>query len=151
MWRCYLLSHVLRCKSINNACLWSACAFFSVGILYKYYRKIFIHNFLVMFQLVQNIFNGPCECIQLPVECIMNLIIQFITVHRMVGYLYLDLITYNLDIWVAGTWRFLDSTNGSSRFPDFRKSTGNSVIELVSTPTKITGVHYVQVSRLICG
>jgi len=46
----------------------------------------------------------------------------------------------------AGTWKFLDTTNGSTRFPDIRKINGNSVIELVSVPTKITGVHYVQVS-----
>ncbi|GAY56823.1 hypothetical protein CUMW_174830 [Citrus unshiu] len=43
-----------------------------------------------------------------------------------------------------GTWKFLDSTNNSSRFRDFRKSNGNSIIELVSNPTKIGGVHYVQ-------
>ena len=49
---------------------------------------------------------------------------------------------------IVGTWKFPDSTNSSSKFPDFRKSTGNSVIELVSTPTKINGVHYVQVSAL---
>ncbi|KAG4971985.1 hypothetical protein JHK84_038065 [Glycine max] len=42
------------------------------------------------------------------------------------------------------TWKFLDITNGSSRFPDIRKTNGNSVIELASTPTKISGVHYVQ-------
>jgi len=46
----------------------------------------------------------------------------------------------------AGTWKFLDTTNGSTKFPDIRKINGNSVIELVSVPTKITGVHYVQVS-----
>ncbi|KAE9457698.1 hypothetical protein C3L33_10426, partial [Rhododendron williamsianum] len=44
----------------------------------------------------------------------------------------------------AGSWKFIDSANSSSRFPDFKKSNGNSIIELVSTPTKITGVHYVQ-------
>ncbi|MBA0798907.1 hypothetical protein Gohar_009457, partial [Gossypium harknessii] len=42
------------------------------------------------------------------------------------------------------SWKFLESLNSSSKFPDFRKSAGDSVIELVSTPTKITGVHYVQ-------
>lgn len=51
---------------------------------------------------------------------------------------------WNITGTYRGSWRFLDSTNSSSRFPDFRKSTGSSVIELVSTPTKITGVHYVQ-------
>lgn len=49
---------------------------------------------------------------------------------------------------VPGTWKFLESANSSSKFPDFRKSKGNSIIELVSTPTKINGVHYVQVSTL---
>ncbi|KAG8641376.1 transmembrane E3 ubiquitin-protein ligase FLY2 isoform X1 [Manihot esculenta] len=51
---------------------------------------------------------------------------------------------WNITGTYRGTWKFLDSTNSSSRFPDFRKSNGESVIELVSTPTKITGVHYVQ-------
>uniref|UniRef100_A0A2P2KX05 RING-type E3 ubiquitin transferase n=1 Tax=Rhizophora mucronata TaxID=61149 RepID=A0A2P2KX05_RHIMU len=51
---------------------------------------------------------------------------------------------WNITGTYQGTWKFLDSTNSSSRFPDFRKATGNSVIELVSTPTKISGVHYVQ-------
>ncbi|GMY10143.1 transmembrane E3 ubiquitin-protein ligase FLY2 [Fagus crenata] len=51
---------------------------------------------------------------------------------------------WNITGTYRGSWKFLDSTNSSSRFPDFRKSTGNSMIELVSTPTKITGVHYVQ-------
>lgn len=147
MWRCYSLSHVLRCKSINNACLWSACALFFCWNFVQILQKNSYPQFPCHVSTCAKYFQWTMW----PVECIMNLIVQFITVHRMVGYLYLDLITYNLDIWVAGTWRFLDSTNGSSRFPDFRKSTGNSVIELVSTPTKITGVHYVQVSRLICG
>nr|POE96690.1 transmembrane e3 ubiquitin-protein ligase 1 [Quercus suber] len=51
---------------------------------------------------------------------------------------------WNITGTYRGSWKFLDSTNGSSRFPDLRKSAGNSMIELVSTPTKITGVHYVQ-------
>ncbi|XP_039039263.1 transmembrane E3 ubiquitin-protein ligase FLY2-like [Hibiscus syriacus] len=38
----------------------------------------------------------------------------------------------------------MESMNSSSKFPDFRKSAGDSIIELVCTPTKITGVHYVQ-------
>lgn len=46
----------------------------------------------------------------------------------------------------AGNWKFIDTTNASTGFPDIRKINGNSVIELVSMPTKITGVHYVQVS-----
>jgi hypothetical protein len=52
--------------------------------------------------------------------------------------------TWNITGTYRGSWRFLESTNSSSKFPDFRKSTGNSIIELVSTPTKINGVHYVQ-------
>lgn len=51
---------------------------------------------------------------------------------------------WNITGTYRGTWRFLESSNNSSRFPDFRKSNGNSILELVSTPTKITGVHYVQ-------
>ncbi|KAI7754941.1 hypothetical protein M8C21_026424, partial [Ambrosia artemisiifolia] len=44
----------------------------------------------------------------------------------------------------ARAWRFLESSNSSSRFPDFMKSSGSSVLELVTRPTKINGVHYVQ-------
>lgn len=51
---------------------------------------------------------------------------------------------WNITGTYRGSWRFLDSTNSSSRFPDFRKSNGNSVLELISNPTKITGVHYIQ-------
>ncbi|GFZ05646.1 RING/U-box superfamily protein [Actinidia rufa] len=51
---------------------------------------------------------------------------------------------WNITGTYRGLWRFIDSANSSSRFPDFRKSNGNSIVELVSTPTKITGVHYVQ-------
>ncbi|OWM78663.1 hypothetical protein CDL15_Pgr002834 [Punica granatum] len=51
---------------------------------------------------------------------------------------------WNVTGTYKGAWGFLDTTNNSSRFPDFKKSNGNSVIELVSTPTKIKGVHYVQ-------
>ncbi|QCE09689.1 transmembrane E3 ubiquitin-protein ligase FLY2-like isoform X1 [Vigna unguiculata] len=51
---------------------------------------------------------------------------------------------WNITGTYKGSWKFLDTTNGSSRFPDIRKTNGNSVIELVSTPTKISGVHYVQ-------
>ncbi|XP_057487820.1 transmembrane E3 ubiquitin-protein ligase FLY1-like [Actinidia eriantha] len=51
---------------------------------------------------------------------------------------------WNITGTYRGLWRFIDSANSSSRFPDFSKSNGNSIVELVSTPTKITGVHYVQ-------
>ncbi|CAL0328994.1 unnamed protein product [Lupinus luteus] len=51
---------------------------------------------------------------------------------------------WNITGTYRGSWKFLDTTNGSSKFPDIRKTNGNSVIELASTPTKITGVHYVQ-------
>ncbi|EOX99456.1 RING/U-box superfamily protein isoform 2 [Theobroma cacao] len=51
---------------------------------------------------------------------------------------------WNITGTYRGTWKFLESTNSSSKFPDFRKLAGDSVIELVSTPTKITGVHYIQ-------
>ncbi|XP_022985941.1 transmembrane E3 ubiquitin-protein ligase 1-like isoform X1 [Cucurbita maxima] len=51
---------------------------------------------------------------------------------------------WNITGTYRGSWSFQDSTNNSSRFPDFRNSNGNSIIELISTPTKISGVHYVQ-------
>ncbi|XP_039040111.1 transmembrane E3 ubiquitin-protein ligase FLY2-like [Hibiscus syriacus] len=51
---------------------------------------------------------------------------------------------WNITGTYRGNWKFLESMNSSSKFPDFRKSSGDSVIELVSSPTKITGVHYVQ-------
>ncbi|CAJ1978911.1 unnamed protein product [Sphenostylis stenocarpa] len=51
---------------------------------------------------------------------------------------------WNITGTYRGTWKFMDTTNGSTKFPDIRRINGNSVIELVSVPTKITGVHYVQ-------
>ncbi|RXH90428.1 hypothetical protein DVH24_035192 [Malus domestica] len=52
--------------------------------------------------------------------------------------------TWNITGTYRGIWKFPDSRNSSSRFPDFRNSHGDTIIELVSTQTKITGVHYVQ-------
>ncbi|GFP86403.1 transmembrane E3 ubiquitin-protein ligase 1 [Phtheirospermum japonicum] len=52
--------------------------------------------------------------------------------------------SWNITGTYRGNWKFLESKNSSSKFPDFTKSNGNSVLELISTPTKITGVHYVQ-------
>lgn len=52
--------------------------------------------------------------------------------------------SWNISGTYRGTWKFLEFANNSSRFPDFKRSDGNSVIELMSTPTKINGVHYVQ-------
>lgn len=56
---------------------------------------------------------------------------------------------YCLLIYIAGTWKFLGSANSSSIFPDFKKSSGDSIIELVSTSTKIAGVHYIQVRNSV--
>ncbi|GER53318.1 RING/U-box superfamily protein [Striga asiatica] len=52
--------------------------------------------------------------------------------------------SWNITGTYRGNWKFLESKNASSKFPDFKNSNGNSVLELISTPTKITGVHYVQ-------
>ncbi|KAK9689864.1 hypothetical protein RND81_09G087000 [Saponaria officinalis] len=52
--------------------------------------------------------------------------------------------SWNISGTYRGSWKFTDSANISARFPDFKKSDGSSIIELISTPTKITGVHYVQ-------
>ncbi|XP_056843449.1 transmembrane E3 ubiquitin-protein ligase FLY2-like [Raphanus sativus] len=51
---------------------------------------------------------------------------------------------WNITGTYRGTWKFQDTVNSSSKFPDFRNQYGNSVIDLFTTPTKITGVHYVQ-------
>lgn len=51
---------------------------------------------------------------------------------------------WNITGTYKGTWSFLETSNSSSRYPDFGKSNGISIFELVTTPTKITGVHYVQ-------
>ncbi|XP_042470038.1 transmembrane E3 ubiquitin-protein ligase FLY2-like isoform X1 [Zingiber officinale] len=51
---------------------------------------------------------------------------------------------WNITGTYTGHWSFLDVTNGSSRFLDFGKSSGVSVLELVTTQTKIRGVHNVQ-------
>jgi transmembrane E3 ubiquitin-protein ligase len=48
----------------------------------------------------------------------------------------------------SGSWSFAGASNGSSRFLEFEKSRGDSVLELLSTPTKISGVHYVQVNKV---
>lgn len=52
--------------------------------------------------------------------------------------------SWNITGTYRGKWSFAETTNGSSRFLDFGKSNGISVLELVSSPTKISGVHYVQ-------
>ncbi|XP_011100360.1 transmembrane E3 ubiquitin-protein ligase 1 [Sesamum indicum] len=52
--------------------------------------------------------------------------------------------SWNITGTYRGNWKFLELANSSSKFPDFRNSNGNSILELISTPTKITGVHYVQ-------
>jgi hypothetical protein len=48
----------------------------------------------------------------------------------------------------SGSWSFASASNGSSRFVEFEKSRGDSILELLSTPTKISGVHYVQVNKI---
>ncbi|XP_068656687.1 transmembrane E3 ubiquitin-protein ligase FLY1-like isoform X2 [Aristolochia californica] len=58
-----------------------------------------------------------------------------------------DLGTYsawNITGTYRGMWNFFEGTNSSSKFLEFGRSNGESVLELVSNPTKITGVHYVQ-------
>lgn len=51
---------------------------------------------------------------------------------------------WNITGTYRGKWSFAGTSNHSSRFLDFGKSNGMSVLELASTPTKINGVHYVQ-------
>lgn len=52
--------------------------------------------------------------------------------------------SWNITGTYKGSWSFAGATNGSSRFLEFLTSKGDSVLELLSTPTKISGVHYVQ-------
>ncbi|URE21183.1 zinc finger protein [Musa troglodytarum] len=52
---------------------------------------------------------------------------------------------WNITGTYKGRWNFVETTNGSSRLFDFGNSNGESVLELVSTSTKISGVHYVQI------
>ncbi|CAA0808652.1 RING/U-box superfamily protein [Striga hermonthica] len=52
--------------------------------------------------------------------------------------------SWNITGTYRGSWKFVESTNASSKFPYFTNSNGNSVLELISIPTQITGVHYVQ-------
>uniref|UniRef100_A0A0E0LL05 RING-type E3 ubiquitin transferase n=1 Tax=Oryza punctata TaxID=4537 RepID=A0A0E0LL05_ORYPU len=52
--------------------------------------------------------------------------------------------SWNITGTYKGSWNFAGSTNGSSRFLEFTKLKGHAVLELLSTPTKISGVHYVQ-------
>lgn len=51
---------------------------------------------------------------------------------------------WNITGTYRGRWSFVEMSNFSSRFLDFGRSNGASVLELVSTPTKINGVHYIQ-------
>ncbi|XP_020574028.1 transmembrane E3 ubiquitin-protein ligase 1-like isoform X2 [Phalaenopsis equestris] len=51
---------------------------------------------------------------------------------------------WNITGTYKGKWSFAGTAKRSSRFLDFGKSNGMSVLELASTPTKINGVHYVQ-------
>lgn len=52
--------------------------------------------------------------------------------------------SWNITGTYRGRWNLVETTNVSSRLFDFGKSDGVSVLELVSTPTKISGVHYIQ-------
>ncbi|TVU39017.1 hypothetical protein EJB05_12418 [Eragrostis curvula] len=52
--------------------------------------------------------------------------------------------SWNITGTYKGSWSFAGASNSSSRFLEFVKSKGDSVLELLSTPTKISGVHYVQ-------
>lgn len=51
---------------------------------------------------------------------------------------------WNITGTYRGRWSFAGTSNGSSKFLDFGKCNGMSVLELASTSTKINGVHYVQ-------
>ncbi|KAK9150180.1 hypothetical protein Syun_008489 [Stephania yunnanensis] len=51
---------------------------------------------------------------------------------------------WNITGIYRGTWGIRDSNNNSSCLLQFEKSNGIAILELASSPTKITEVHYVQ-------
>ncbi|KAK9115576.1 hypothetical protein Sjap_014523 [Stephania japonica] len=51
---------------------------------------------------------------------------------------------WNITGIYKGTWGIRDSNNDSSCLLEFEKSNGIAILELASSPTKITEVHYVQ-------
>lgn len=51
---------------------------------------------------------------------------------------------WNITGTYRGRWSYRAASNFSSKFLDFGRSNGVSVLELISTPTKINGVHYIQ-------
>ncbi|KAK9152806.1 hypothetical protein Sjap_000286 [Stephania japonica] len=51
---------------------------------------------------------------------------------------------WNITGIYRGTWGIRDSNNDSSCLLEFEKSNGIAILELASSPTKITEVHYVQ-------
>ena len=54
------------------------------------------------------------------------------------------------NIILTGTWKVHNYRNSSLKLPKFEKTSGNAVVELISSPSKITGVHYVQVELKTC-
>ncbi|XP_031500766.1 transmembrane E3 ubiquitin-protein ligase FLY1-like isoform X3 [Nymphaea colorata] len=50
---------------------------------------------------------------------------------------------WNITGTYKGTWGFVQSNKSSSRFADFQRPHGFFLFELVSSLTKITGVHYI--------
>ncbi|KAJ4801328.1 RING/U-box superfamily protein [Rhynchospora pubera] len=50
---------------------------------------------------------------------------------------------WNITGIYRGTWRFMGPANGSSKFVDSSGFQGVSVLELLSKPSKLQGVHYV--------
>lgn len=52
-------------------------------------------------------------------------------------------------ILYAGSWGLMDSKISNPSSPRKRKSGGDFVLELISTPTKSNGVHHVKVICLI--
>lgn len=51
---------------------------------------------------------------------------------------------WNISGTFKGTWETHGNHNYSLKLPNFKKTTGDAVIEILSLPSKISGVHYVQ-------
>ncbi|KAK1358910.1 hypothetical protein POM88_043384 [Heracleum sosnowskyi] len=52
--------------------------------------------------------------------------------------------SWNITGTYEGSWGLLEYKNGNSRSPKLRKSSGDFVLELISTPTESKGVHNVK-------
>ncbi|KAH7429115.1 hypothetical protein KP509_09G031600 [Ceratopteris richardii] len=51
---------------------------------------------------------------------------------------------WNISGTFKGSWEIRGNSNYSVKLPSFKKTTGDAVFEILTSPSKISGVHYVQ-------